>query len=163
MKKLLWFALAALAAGILGWLPAQPRDVGALLPVEALVLREENGRLLLDGGENLLGTGETWAQAVENLRETAPGDAFFGTVGHIVLVEDAQEYLLDVLDDREMRPAARVYLGVGDVDAAAAARFLDAHRGGVTIQDLQAAVLEDRETTLPRLREENGRYRLEDG
>ena len=163
MKTILVFAAAVVAAGMLGWLPAVERDVGDLLPIQALVLtREADGSLSLDGGSGLAGSGGTWQDAVADLRRTAPGDAFFGTVGYIIL-EDTADCLLDVLDDRQLRPAARVYVGRGGVDAEDVTAFLDAHGGGVTLQTLQAAVLEGRTTRLPAVVRTDGRYRLEDG
>ena len=56
MKKLLLFAAAVLAAGLLGWLPATQRDVGTLLPVQTLILSIRDGELVLEGGDCLLYT-----------------------------------------------------------------------------------------------------------
>lgn len=163
MKKLLLFAAAVVVAGLLGWLPAEPRALGDLLPVEALVVSEEDGTVTVDGGKGLVGHGNSWAEAVEDLRQTANGDAFLDTAGHIILKEGAEGRLEEVLDDRSLRPAARVYLGLGEPTADGAAEYLQSRRGSVTVRDLQAAWLEDRMVTLPRLTEEEGRYRLADG
>ena len=163
MKKLLLFAAAVAAAGLLGWLPAEPRALGDLRPVEALVVSEEAGTVTVDGGKGMLGRGRTWAEAVEDLRQTAPGDAFLDTAGHILLKEEAMGRLEEVLDDRQLRPAARVYLAQGSPTADGAVEYLRGRRGSVTIQDLQAAYLEGRTVTLPVLTEEEGRYRLADG
>ncbi len=163
MKKLLICTALLLAVGLLGWLPAEQKDIGDLLPVRALVVSQSQGQLVLDGGEKLQGQGPDWASAMENLRATAPGDAFFGTAGYVILVGDAQNVLRDVLGERERRPAAQVYAADGVPEAESAAEFLDAHGGGVTMQELQAAVLEGRRISLPRMHSENGRYRLENG
>ncbi len=160
MKKLLLFAAAVAAAALMGWLPARQRDIGSLLPAEVLVLSESNGVLTLDGGEKLQGQGRSWQEAMSDLQETAPGEAFFGTTAHIILVGDAAEQLEAVLDDRALRPAARVYLGMGSPKADEAAPYLKTHQGAVTIQQLQAAWLEGELITLPRLTEREGRYRL---
>ena len=163
MKKLLLFAAAVAAAGLMGWLPAEPRALGDLRPVEALVVSEENGTVTVDGGKGMLGRGRTWAEAVEDLRLTANGDAFLDTAGHIILKETALGRMEEVLDDRSLRPAARVYLGLGDPTADGAVEYLQGRQGSVTIRDLQAAWLEGRTVTLPGLVEEDGRYRLQDG
>ena len=163
MKKVLVFAAAVAAAALLGWLPNRQRDVGKLLPAEVLVLRQEGDLLALDGGESLRGRGRTWEEAVADLVETAPGEAFFGTTAHIVLVEGAAEALPSVLRDPRLRPAARVYLGEGAPEAVEAAPYLKAHPGSVTVQQLQAAWLEEKMVTLPRLEEAEGRYHLLDG
>lgn len=160
MKKMVWVAVAVALVAMIGWLPVKPRDVGDLLPVEVLVLSERDGLLYLDGGNDLVGQGQTWAEAVEDLTETAPGVAFFDTVAHIVLCGDTWTHLDEVLDDRALRPAARIYLGRGNVEADGAVEYLDTHQGDMTLQDLQAAWLEQRTVTLPPLTEEDGRYRL---
>ena len=162
MKKLLLFAAAVAAAGILGWLPAEPQALGELLPVEALVVSEADGTVTVEGGD-LLGRGGTWAEAVEDLRTTADGNAFLDTAGYLILKESARGRLEEILDDRSLRPAARVYLGIGDPAAGEAAAYLRSRRNGVTVRELQAAWLEGRTVTLPRLLEAEGRYRLADG
>lgn len=163
MKKLLLFAVAVAAAGLLGWLPAEPRALGELLPVEALVVTERGETVTVDGGKGLVGRGRDWAEAVADLRATAPGDAFLDTAGHIVVTEDALGRLREILDDRSLRPAARVYLGLGNPTADGVTDYLQGRSGDVTVQDLQAAWLEARTVTLPCLTEEDGRYHLEDG
>ncbi len=163
MRKLLLCAALILAVGLLGWLPATQRDVGSLLPVQTLVATAENGRLALDGGEGLHGEGGSWESAMEDLRATAPGDAFFGTAGQVVLVGQARAVLTDVLDERELRPTVRIYASDGEVEAEGATAFFDAHKGGVTLQELQSAVLERRSVELPVLYCDEGRYRLADG
>ncbi len=166
MKRLILCALAVIAAGLLGWLPATQKDVGDLLAIQTLVVSQKDGELLLDGGDKLRGRGAGWAAAMENLRQTAPGEAFFGTTGQLVLVGEAQTALADLLNDPELRPAARVYAGDGEIEAESATEFLEAHEGTVTVQDLQAAALEGREPALPLLHREagkEGRYWLDHG
>ncbi len=163
MKRILCFAAAVIAAGLLDWLPDSRGDVGGLLPVQTLVLSLEDGRLLLEGGEDLRGTGRTWNEAMEDLCATAPGDAFFGTTGQIVLVEGTEALLPEVLGDDRLRPAARVYAGRGGVEPEGATAFLEAQKGGITLQALQAAALEGRNVPLEQLVCEDGRYRLHEG
>lgn len=161
MKKLLLFAAAVAVAGFLGWLPAEQKDVGGLLPAQTLVLTLQDGQLDLDGGQDLKGTGWTWETAMEDLEATAPGRAFFGATEHIVLVGDAAGILQDVLQDQNLRPAARIYAGKGTVEADSATEFLNAHKAGVTIQSLRSAILEGRDLNLPLLTGEDGRYHLD--
>ena len=163
MKRLILCALAIVAADLLGWLPATQKDVGELLPVQTLVASREGETLVLNGGEDLEGRGATWAEVMEDLRATAPGEAFFGATGEIVLMDEALNFLPAVLEDRSLRPAARVYTGSGGIEPESAVKFLAAHEGGVTVQQLQAASLAGREIVLPALRAENGRYRIDEG
>lgn len=163
MKRLILCALAVVIADLLGWLPATQKDVGDLLPVQTLVASREGKTLVLTGGEELKGRGMTWAEAMEDLRAAAPGEAFFGATGEIVLMDGALNVLPSVLEDGSLRPAARVYVGRGKIEPESAVKFLSAHEGGVTVQQLQAASLAGRQVALPALREEEGRYRIDEG
>lgn len=163
MKRLILCALAVVAADLLGWLPATQRDVGDLLPVQTLVASRDGEMLFLNGGEGLTGRGTVWQEAMEDLRASAPGEAFFGAAGQIVLMEDAQRDLPALLEDGAIRPAARVYTGEGEIEPESAEKFLSAHEGGVTVQQLQAAALAGREMVLPALRGDEGRYKIDEG
>ena len=162
MKKLLVLAGLVLAAGLMGWLPATQKDVGSLVPVETLVLTLEDQTLVVRGDGDVEGRGGTWAAAMDDLRATAPGDAFFGATSHVLFVGRAAKVLPDVLRDKALRPAARVCLSRGVPDPESATEFLSAHPAGVTLQDLQAAALEGRRVELPRLEYRDGRYHLYD-
>lgn len=161
MKKLICLAAAVGIVGALGWLPADRRDVGKLLPARALIVSAEEGQVSVNGGESLSGRGDSWSSALEDLRNAAPGEAFLGACGHVILLGDAEAILPDILQDQELRPAARVYRGQGEMKPDEAAEYLDAHEAGVTMQRLQAAVLEERPSTLPLLVCRDGRYHLE--
>lgn len=163
MRKLLLFAAAVVAARLLGWMPAGQKDVGDLLPVQTLVASVSDGRLVLEGGEGLRGEGADWASAMSDLAAAAPGEAFFGATGQVVLTGEATALLPQVLREPRLRPAARVYAGRGQMDPEAATAYLDAHEAGVTLQALQAAALEKRPLALPLLICDDGRYHLQNG
>jgi hypothetical protein len=160
VKKLLLLAGLVLAAGVMGWLPATQKDVGSLVPVETLVLTVEDQTLVVRGDGDVEGRGGTWAAAMDDLRATTPGDAFFGATGHVIFVGRAVTALPDVLRDKALRPAARVYVSLEEPQPESATKFLDAHPAGVTLQDLQAAALEGRSVELPQLEYQDGRYHL---
>lgn len=163
MKRLMLCALAVAAASLLGWLPATQKDVGDLLPVQTLVASREGDELVLSGDGDLVGRGASWPEAMEDLRATAPGEAFFGAAGEIVLMNEALYVLPAVLEDASLRPAARVYAGSGRIEPESAVKFLSAHEGGVTVQQLQAAALVGQRLTLPVLWEDRGRYHIDEG
>lgn len=160
MRKLLLFAAAVFIAATLGWLPATQHDIGSLLPAQTLILTRGVTMYSLESDAGLHGEGETWAAAMEDLCATAPGEAFFGATGQIVLVGAAVDALDAVLQDDALRPAARVYAGVGTPEPAVATAFLNAHDEGVTVQELQSAELRGETLALPVLHYENGRCRL---
>jgi len=160
VKKLLLLVLAAVLAAAAGLLPFPRRDVGSLLPVRALSASYGGGVLTLRGGDGLEGRGAGWDEAMDDLRASAPGDAFFGCTGELILAENAARFLPDAVRDESLRPACRVYLTENRIDPETAADYLGAHPGTVTLQSVRAAALEGRRETPPTLRCEDGRYEL---
>lgn len=162
MKKILLLAVAAAAVWGLTMVSDSQSDVGELLPVQTLVVSRDGGQWLLRGDGELLGRGETWAAAMEDLEQSASGEAFFGCTGHVVFDADAAAALPEAMQDSRLRPAARLYLGRGDIAPDEATAYLTVHPGEKTIQTLTADVLEGRPVRLPLLVCDEGRFRLYD-
>lgn len=162
MKKVLLLAAVVAAVWTLTLASESQKDVGDLLPIQTLMVTRQNGQLEVRGDGDLLGCGETWAAAMENLEQTASGEAFFGCTEHVVFDRNAISYLPDAMADHRLRPAARLYLSSGSVDPDEATAYLDAHPGGKTIQKLTADVLEGKPVKLPILHSDEGRLQLYD-
>lgn len=158
-KLILAVALvAALRAG--GILPFASSDVAELVPVQALVVSQTGGRVLLDGGE-CLGVGNDWDSAWQDLQQSAEGHVFLGTADHIVLCGTAVELLPHVVKNKVLRPAASVCVCRDGVPKAAdAAAYLSAHPGNVTLQRVRALQLRTGVVHLPNLVHTEGGLRL---
>ena len=161
MKKRI--ALGLLLLGILaaaGWLPFQSSDVAQLVPIETLVVSLDDGWIILDGGETL-GRGKNWEEAWEDLHHGADGRVFLGTVEQVVLSGAAVELLSETAWNEELRPAATVCTALGsEPDPKEATAYLSAHQGGVTLQQVRAALLKGESIKLPILVETEGGLRL---
>lgn len=160
MKKIrVWVWLAVLAVGV--WmLPFQSSDVAELVPLEVLVVTLEENQITLDGG-TCIGRGFSWSEAVQDLRQGAPGEAFLGTIKYIVLCGDASELLLQAAWDSSLRPAAEICLcSPTPPDVERTAKLLSAHQSGVTLQQVRAMELRREEIHLPFLAQTEGGLRL---
>ena len=162
IKKLIVLAILAAALRMTGILPFQSSDVAELVPVQALVVSMDDGRVYLDGG-GCLGVGEDWEGALEDLNKSAEGHVFLSTADHVVLCGGAVSLLQQVADSEVLRPAASVCVcPEGVIDAKTAAKYLSAHDDGiVTLQQVRALHLRPGKVELPRLIQTQGGLRLD--
>lgn len=157
------FVILAVLVAVLrttGLLPFQSSDVAELVPVQALVVSMEDGRVFLDGG-GCLGVGADWEEALKDLNESAEGHVFLGTADHVVLCGEAVGLLPQIARSEALRPAASVCACPGGVvDAKSTAAYLAAHDGGVTLRQVQALQLRPGKLALPELIQTQGGLRL---
>lgn len=161
MKKRIgvWLFLAVLV-GISSMLPFQRNDVAKLVPVEALVVSMERGTVVLNGGD-CQGRGKTWQEAWLDLQNSADGAVFLGTAEQVILVGAAANLLPQVAWNEQLRPAAVVCVSPGAApDPKEAAAYLGAHNGGVTLQQVRTALLQEKTIELPVLVQTEGGMRL---
>lgn len=160
MKRLILFILAAAALGFAGLLPFERRDVAALEPLEALVVSNHQGYVVLDGG-SCRGVGRTFDQALEDLRQSGEGTVFLGTVSQVILTGQAVDLLPEVVKTPDLRPAAALAAARGTApDPETAAAYLSAHDPGLTIQQVRTAIVRGQRVSLPVLAETEGGLRL---
>lgn len=157
MKYLLWIAALALA---LFCAPFARRDTAALLPVQTVCLsRDADGYLLqTDGG--LQGRGTTVADALASLHATAPGDVVLATARQLVVQERCLPALPELLRLRVLRPATQICCARAALSPDRIGAFLAAHPSGITLSQVEAALLRLEPLPLPRLLSEEGRLRL---
>lgn len=160
IKKIVLLAVLAAALRLSGLLPFESSDVAELVPVRALVVCMQAEKVVLDGGD-CHGVGADWNSAWEDLHSSADGHVFLGTADHVVLCGNAVSLLPQVASSRELRPAASVCVCPDSVpDAEEAADYLDAHDGGVTLQQVRALQLRAGTVQLPQLMQTEGGLRL---
>ena len=159
MKRIVWLLLAV-GLKMSGLLPFESNDVAKLAPVEALTVTVREGQVILDGGR-CRGCGETWDEALEDLHHGAEGTVFLGTAEQVILSQEAVELLPQVVRCRQLRPAAAICICRGTLpEPEEAAAYLNAHDAGVTLRQVQAAMLQGRGIALPMLENTEGGLRL---
>ena len=122
MKRLLLYIgiLAAVLA-----VPAHPVEIEKLIPVQVVAVRGAQGTVLLETDTGNRGEGETVEQALEELRQTAPGDLCLDTVRYL-LIGQGLETEVEALSG-ELKNTAKVCVLEGTGDLSLAADYLDAH------------------------------------
>ncbi len=129
-------------------------DVARLEPVELVRVGVEGGMVTVQTDTGASGSGETVAQAFASLHETASGDIFLDTADYLLVTPQAQPLLEELW--AYLRPACRVCLEDGAVEAEAAAAFFGAHEPQRSLMEWRAGM-----QTLPVLRVRKGRMTLE--
>lgn len=160
MRRILCFVLLAAALKISGLIPFESHDVADLVPVEVLTVTMEGRQVVLNGGK-CRGRGEDWDSALADLYESADGTVFLGTAEQVVVSRKAASMLPDVIRSTELRPAAVLCICPDTPpEPEEAAAYLSAHDAGVTIQKVQAAMLQGKGIALPMLVKTEGGLRL---
>ena len=161
MKRFYIYIVAAAALILLGFLPLQGTDVSELIPVRVMLVESEGNQVRVRCDHDVEGTGRNWELALENLRSSAPGQVFFGTVEHVVVDRSAWFLMPRLAAAGELRPAAKLYFCQQPLpDPEAAAEFLHAHPGSLTLCRARAAILAGKQADTPKITEQEGRFLL---
>lgn len=163
MKKagcLLLIPVLVLAAAVCGGWPLAPMEVSELLPARVLLVERTGGTVTVSCGE-AAGSGVGLEQAMKDMERTAAGQLLLDTVEHVVLHASAYALLDEAAQSPRLRPAARVYLGEGELpEAEEAEAYLRVHGGTVTLGTVRASLLGAGEEQPPHLVTREGRLYL---
>ena len=160
MKKLRAWALLAGAFVLFGVLPVRGTDAAELLPARVLTVSKENAEYILKSDNGSEGRGGSIELAMADLRQTAEGALYLGTVEHIVVSASAWDQLPRLVSGTQLRPAARLYLAGQTPDAAQAQAFLQAHPGALTLGKARALLLMGQPVRPPKILQADGRLHL---
>lgn len=130
MKRILIYI--AILVGLL-LMPMNGTDVGKLRPVEVVCLYEENGEIVLltDTGDK--GTGKTVKLALEELKQTTPGNIFLDTADFLLIREGAEGCLEEM--EAYLKENVRI-CKVGLIsDLTQAAKYLSVHKPKMKLKD----------------------------
>ena len=129
--------LAALILIMIYGLPFSAYDTEKLLPIRCIQAYREGNKIciLSEAGE---GQGESWQEAVENLRHRASGEVFFDTAEQAVF----SDYALAVEGAKsgELRPGAEVFFEKMPQEPEKLYAYLSQHGSDLKIGD----IMEDR-------------------
>lgn len=153
MKYWAWYIGAVVLVAALGWMPFQGTDVARLQPVELISVSQEENRVLVETDTGDSGRGETLELALEDLKNSTPGEIFLETAEYLLITPEGQSLLPELT--KTLRPSCKVCLREGIVDLEEAAAYLSAHEPWLTLQDYRTG-----EKNLPTLRMEGGRGHL---
>ncbi len=154
MKHWMIYLIIVLSLVVTGELPFQAHDVGTLRPVEVVLAQMEHGKIFLSTDTGDKGTGNTWQEALDDMKERAPGSIFLGTAGFL-LIENL-EILPEIMKQNLFNPSCGVCYVEDPVDLTDAGAYLRAHEPEANLRLLRTGEVE-----LPQLRVEDGGYRLD--
>lgn len=123
MNKWLW---ALLALGALLWNPAEPRDVGKLIPVELVQLSRDWDGVTVRTDTGNGGRGENLEEAMVDLKQKASGEIFLETAEYVLLTGDQEAFIPEL--KHYFRPGTQVYEAPYLEDLEEAAAYLGQHR-----------------------------------
>ena len=131
-------AAAALGAYLLlsffGLNPFRANQVETLLPVQVLTVT--GGRTVrLETDNGLAGEGPDYLSAMARLKASAPGQAFFGTCGAVVLCPGARAE--DAASDPDLRPNTAVFRCARTPPAGELPQRLSQEEGGLSLLQLR--------------------------
>ena len=122
MKRIILYIV--ILAGVIA-APVKPLNVGSLIPVQVVALREENGWTVIETDTGNRGIGGTAKQALRNLKDTACGDIYLDTAEYLLLGENAADAAEELRS--ELKRSVQICETAAKVDLAQAAKFLGVH------------------------------------
>ena len=128
MKIMLYITLAALALAA----PRERADVGKLRPVEVIAVNQSGEGYVIRTDLGDRGAGATLAEAVNDLRDTAPGIVYLDTAEYLLLENEVTDtaYLEQIL-----KPRVRVCGAQTGIDLEGSGQYLDIHRPKERLRD----------------------------
>lgn len=152
MKRWIFFLLA-LATALMA-APSAETDVSNLHPVEVLyIYKETEADIVIETDTGDFGKGANLQEALEDLKESAPGEIFLETAAYVLVTEETKVLLPELM--KILRPATEIVVTKGNVDVKTAGNYLTVHRPKVTLQDYRSG-----ESRLPELTMTEGRFYL---
>ena len=105
-------------------IPVRKLDAAKLIPVEAVAVTVQEGKVVIKTDTNDKGIGSTADEAIANLKVNSTGIVYLDTTRYLLYTEEAKEYADQIEDYMTSCVRKGVYSG-GDV--AEEAKYLDAH------------------------------------
>ena len=157
----MFFAALAVCTVLTGLDGGASHDAAALVPVQALVIDAQDGTVFVTADTGDQGRGGNLEEALSDLQKGCAGVLFTQTAEHVIVTSRAWYLAPQVCVSRQLRPAAKLYRAMEEVEAPEEAlRFLQAHPGKLTLSHARAALLESREEAAPVLLQTEGGFRL---
>ena len=141
----------ALLAGAL-LVPTADTELGKMKPVETLSIQHSNGQITLSTDADDFGTGESVAQAVQDLQETTSGMVFLDTTDYLLVGENATSYIRDLAP--YIKRSAQVCEIGADVVPKDAGEYLRSHKPETKLKQWKEGI------RLQKLVCEHGRLKL---
>ena len=121
MKRIV-YGLLVLAAMLI---PTQPQELEKLKAVELIRISQEGELIRIETDTGDWGRGENITQAMENLKDTAPGTIYLDTTAFLLLQKDDPTWTREL--GSYLKETVRVCLCEGEMKSEDAAEYLRVH------------------------------------
>lgn len=118
--------------------PVEQAEIGNLEPIQAVFMDWENGVVILKTDTEDVGIGATVEEALADMQQRSLGIVYLDTAEFLLVAENAQESI------DQMQPllkgSAKVCLWEGEGSVADAAKYVDAHKIGMKLDQWQSHI-----------------------
>lgn len=114
-------------------LPTEKQDVANLEPIQAVWLRSENEKLILQTDTEDIGIGRTVAEALADMKLHSPGIVYLDTAEYLLVDENATTHIQEL--NGILRKSVHVSLWNGEGELVEAARYMQSHKSGMELGD----------------------------
>lgn len=152
MKRIILYCLVFVGIWILA--PEDRAEIGDLIPIEVIEIRQEENRIRVTTDTENAGTGSTVKEAFEDLKATSPGIVYLSTTEFVLLTEESQGLLPELRN--HVKTGAGVCLIEEDLNLMDAAAYLSVHNPKYKMCD------DNSNGSIEVLREKEGRLILEE-
>lgn len=114
-------------------LPTEKQDVANLEPIQAVWLRSENEKLILQTDTEDIGIGRTVAEALADMKLHSPGIVYLDTAEYLLVDENATTHIQEL--NGMLRKSVHVSLWNGEGELVEAARYMQSHKSGMELGD----------------------------
>lgn len=115
----------ALILASLLFVPLDRVRISQMLPVVAVAVREEAGKIVVETDCEVMGTGNSVAAAVEDLKRNTPAIVYLDTAKYLLISDDALGYISEVRE--YLKPSVKVCVSEEYGNIADYVRYLDVH------------------------------------
>lgn len=107
------------------FVPLDRVRISQMLPIEAVAVREEAGMIVVETDCEVMGTGNSVAAAVEDLKRNAPAIVYLDTAKYLLISDDALGHIGEVRE--YLKPSVKVCISEEYRNIADYVRYLDVH------------------------------------
>lgn len=130
MKKIILYIFIMIGTLLL---PTEKQDVANLEPIQAVWLRSENEKLILQTDTEDIGIGRTVAEALADMKLHSPGIVYLDTAEYLLVDENATTHIQEL--NGILRKSVHVSLWNGEGELVEAARYMQSHKSGMELGD----------------------------
>lgn len=112
--------------------PIERMDVADLLPIEAVAVYAEDGKVVLETDTENIGRGENAVKALENLKETTAAVVYLDTAEYLIVSEETEEQIAELR--KFLKPSVQVCIADAKGRVKDVAKYVDIHGDTVRLK-----------------------------